>query len=169
MNQPQYNFQIITLGEWSVGKKSLLKRIADGVFIERYMPGSGIEFYAKSIVISGIKTNLIFLPIQPDAPFFDLKAIHAALIVFDLSQKESFNAIEGLLEKLTQNIPEEIPTFLIGAKADLDDQKVTQEEIESFTQSTGLKFYKTSAKTGQNVDRLFYDLAKVLIKIQELQ
>ncbi|KAG1359069.1 putative Ras-related protein Rab5 [Cocos nucifera] len=54
---------------------------------------------------------------------------------------------------------------LVANKADLETKRqVDNEEGELYAQENGLFFIETSAKTAQNVNELFYEIAKRLVK-----
>ena len=54
---------------------------------------------------------------------------------------------------------EQIPIILIGNKVDLEDLRVVRrDEGAGLARSWGVPYMETSAKTKQNVDKVFYDL-----------
>ncbi|KAF6209871.1 hypothetical protein GE061_015624 [Apolygus lucorum] len=56
---------------------------------------------------------------------------------------------------------ENIPFFLVGNKGDLDEKrKVTLNEAQGRAQSWGVPYVETSAKTRDNVDKVFFDLMR---------
>ena len=55
--------------------------------------------------------------------------------------------------------------ILVGNKSDLEDKReVTKEEGKELADKYGLEFYETSAKTGENVEELFYNSAEEIAK-----
>jgi Ras-related protein Rab-2A len=54
--------------------------------------------------------------------------------------------------------------MLVGNKADLYEKRVvTTEEGEEFAKSNNMLFMETSAKTGFNIDNLFYTTSKAVL------
>ena len=54
---------------------------------------------------------------------------------------------------------------LVGNKSDLEDRRqVTTEEGQELADKYGLQFYETSAKTGVNVENIFYESADEIAK-----
>lgn len=78
---------------------------------------------------------------------------HGALLVFDLTDRESLVALPRYLEDFKQqnNIPSAI-CVLVGTKADMSEREVTSKEATDFAQACGIRYFETSAKTGQNVE-----------------
>ena len=55
--------------------------------------------------------------------------------------------------------------FVIGNKTDLiDERQVSREEAEKLAKGLGIPYYETSAKDGSNVEEIFAELSKEMIK-----
>ena len=89
-----------------------------------------------------------------------------ALLVFDLSRKQTFQHVTDWLHDLRQIAEPDIVVVLVGNKADLtqqDDNKreVTREEAEEWARRNGvLEYVETSAKSGENVENAFMRVAE---------
>ena len=84
-----------------------------------------------------------------------------ALLVYDITKKESFRNVGRWLEEARQNGNQNMTIMLIGNKSDLGEQRAVQrEEGAKFAQDNGLIFQETSAKTAQNVEEAFLRTAK---------
>ncbi|KAL1883062.1 hypothetical protein VTK73DRAFT_9988 [Phialemonium thermophilum] len=104
-----------------------------------------------------------------------------ALLVFDLSRKQTFQHVTDWLNDLRQIAEPDIVVVLVGNKADLtkpdatepgDEQvsegqeaenkrEVTREEAEEWARRNGvLEYVETSAKSGENVERAFMRVAE---------
>lgn len=71
---------------------------------------------------------------------------------------------------LRVKVDEQIPIILIGNKSDLEDQReVPKAEGETLSQSWGVSYVETSAKTKQNVDKVYYDLVITIIDRKNAQ
>lgn len=87
---------------------------------------------------------------------------HGALLVFDLTSKESFEGINKIwLELLNKNAPEKVCKVAMANKCDKSGEiEVTDEEISDFEKKFNIKCFKTSAKDNIGIDESFVYLAK---------
>ncbi|CAK7198959.1 hypothetical protein SEUCBS139899_001627 [Sporothrix eucalyptigena] len=93
-----------------------------------------------------------------------------ALLVFDLSRKQTFLHVKDWLDDLRQIADPDIVVVLVGNKADLattdnetgaeNQRQVTREEAEEWAKRNGvLEYVETSAKSGENVEHAFLRVA----------
>lgn len=76
-----------------------------------------------------------------------------ALLVYDITRRESFNHLSRWLEEARQNGNPNMTIMLIGNKSDLEHRRaVSTKEGELFAQENGLVFLETSAKSAANVE-----------------
>lgn len=60
---------------------------------------------------------------------------------------------------------DQLTIYMVGNKSDLIDQRqVSMEEGQTLAKELGIKYYETSAKSGDNVEIIFEELAKDMIK-----
>ncbi|KAF4977699.1 hypothetical protein FZEAL_5793 [Fusarium zealandicum] len=84
-----------------------------------------------------------------------------ALLVFDLSRKQTFQHVTDWLNDLRQIAEPDIVVILVGNKADLAQQddnrrEVTRQEAEEWAKRNGvMEYVETSAKSGENVEKAF--------------
>lgn len=84
------------------------------------------------------------------------------ILVFDLTNIDSFNSIENWMEDLTKMKKEErCSTVLIGNKSDLRNEVVINKEmIETLVKKHKIKYFEVSAKENKNIKCSFEYLAK---------
>lgn len=122
-----YIAKVVVIGESSVGKTNILSRFSKNEFSIETKSTIGVEFLAK---ISDVKGKKIKLQIWDTAGQEKYKAItnsfycnsNAALIVFDLSLKESLDRVEYWINEVKKFTREDVILMLIGNKTDLERQ-----------------------------------------------
>ncbi|KAH8178245.1 Ras family protein [Sarocladium implicatum] len=89
-----------------------------------------------------------------------------ALLVFDLSRRQTFQHVTDWLNDLRQIAEPDIVVVLVGNKADLaqeaeNKREVTSQEAKEWARRNGiLEYVETSAKSGENVERAFMRVAE---------
>ena len=94
-----------------------------------------------------------------------------ALLVYDISSRETYNALTNWLTDARTLASQDIVIVLVGNKKDLEpDREVTFLEASKFAQDHDLMFLETSARTGENVEEVFLKCARtILSKIESGQ
>ena len=165
-----YSFKYIIIGDAYVGKSNLLLRYAHGQFKDDYQLTIGVEFAAKNVKIRGKTYRIQIWDTAGQESFRSItrgycKSSVCALVVYDISNKESFNNISAWIEDCKNQSPKTIYFVLVGNKSDLNDRRqVNTEEGQELADKFGIQFYETSAKTGDNVNEIFYNSADEIAK-----
>lgn len=91
-----------------------------------------------------------------------------ALLVYDTTSRESFNALTNWLNDARTLASPNIVILLVGNKRDLEEaREITLLEASNFAKENDLIFLETSAKTGDNVEEAFLKCSKtILAKIE---
>ncbi len=86
-----------------------------------------------------------------------------ALLVYDVTKRSSFTHIKIWLDEAKRNAPADLVMILIGNKCDLDRKRaISTKEGEDFAAQYGMLFAETSAKSAENVDVAFTQVAKII-------
>jgi len=86
---------------------------------------------------------------------------HGIMIVYDITCRDSFFAVDGWMKELQKNSPRHTVKILCANKCDLEaEREVTYEEGKEMASKYGILFLETSAKTNYNVDKAFMLLTK---------
>ena len=168
-----YLFKSIVVGDGGVGKTALTLRFSKGFFTEDYKMTIGVDFHVKTISIDTfegpIKCKLQLWDTGGQERFSSIRPMYyrgslGTILVFDLTNSASFEHLPQWIEEVRANIKADIPVLLVGNKSDLAFQRaVSVEEINNFTRDFNLYYMETSAKTGDGVGDCFYILACLMI------
>jgi small GTP-binding protein len=159
-------YKIIILGNPNVGKTSLILRWAEGKFDEE--GPENVDSKTKSVMLGNKEVKLTVTDTAGQERFRTLTSSYyrnadAILVVFDITNEDSYTDVPAWVEEGQRYAVDSI-MFLVGNKADVADQRVTEAaKAEEYAKDEEIAFYlETSAKTGHNVDALFLAVAKKL-------
>ena len=158
-------YKIMVLGESKVGKTSLIKRYTKDQFGGVYLTTVGMDFQDKIIEIEDKKVRLQVWDTAGQERFRNVtksyfQSSQGLLVVYDITDKESFEKINFWVDNIKNNAPENAKLILVGNKCDLaNERKVSYEEGENYAKKFNIKFFESSAKDGTNVKEFFFYLA----------
>lgn len=156
--------KIILTGSFGVGKTSLFNRFINNTFDEKYMTTIGVKVNKKSVFIEGREVALLLWDIageisQDKVPTSYFLGAAGVIYVFDLSRPLTFQNIASDLAYLKNILPYSV-VKIVGNKKDLlSDSQIADLEANFPIHWDAL----TSAKTGENVENLFLNLATELL------
>lgn len=179
------NFKLVLLGDSAVGKSSCVNRFVKDEFLAFQQPTIGAAFMTNTVHLSDVVvkfeiwdtagwdfvcfysrlTRLIGQErYRSLAPMY-YRGAACALVVFDITDRTSFEGAKSWIEELyTQGSPEVI-VALAGNKVDLDSSRVVEtDEAQAYCSEHGCIYLETSAKTGQNINKIFQEIAKAMPK-----
>ena len=165
-------YKIVVLGDFGVGKSSLIYRYLNNKFkknIEEHdiKPENNIQIIQID-ENTKIKLNIWDTAGQEKSGKIIkqyYRDCYGALIVFDLTNKQSFENLKNWIKELKENSPKDIVYCFGGNKSDLiDERNVNYEEIKEFLQDD--LYYEISSKTGNNISLAFEQLAYNIIEKQ---
>jgi len=177
MNEFDYLFKIVVVGDGGVGKTAITVRFAEGVFRDDYKMTIGVDFSIKTInvPING-QTRRVKLQIWDTGgqerfsyvrPLYYKGAV-GGLIIFDLTNRKSYENLPRWFTEIANNCVS-LPMLLVGNKSDLPDREVAQSEIQALAKDHNVLYFESSAKSGQSVDAIFQQLSSNLVMIEEGQ
>ncbi len=170
--KPEYVFKIIFCGDTGVGKTSIILRFIDNVFKRTYLPTLGTNICEKAFTLDGKTVKLISWDVAGQAKFQIMRkhfylGSDGIMLVFDLTNEESFNNIEKWCEDIKKYLEEADKKigFIIGNKSDLvADRVIDKKRASELAKKLNLKYFETSALTGENIESSFFKLSEALIE-----
>jgi small GTP-binding protein len=162
--------KICLLGSFAVGKTSLVARFSRGIFSDKYLATLGVKIDRKRLVIDGTTVNLILWDMAGEDEFAKVQMSYLVgasgfLLVFDGTRKLTYDQAL-MLEKRAQSVVGQLPFVVLANKCDLEEQwEVSAGDIKALTSQKWL-VQKTSAKTGEDVDRAFEKLVREILNRQ---
>ena len=166
-NESEIFLKIIILGSTQVGKTSILKRYFNNEFEENMLSTIGIDFKTKYIKFNEQKVKFNYIDTAGQEKFRAisvnyLKGTNGAILVFDLTNRETFDLIKRWVDDINENNKSNTSKLLFGNKSDLlNGRQVLREEAEKLASDIGCKYIEGSAKTGDNINEALDEIAKI--------
>ena len=173
MEESEMIFKIIIVGNSSTGKTKIIDRYLKNIFEDNSISTLGFQMYKKEYQIEQDKITVQIWDTAGQEKYSSLtssyyKSAKGALVVYDITDKESFNKIEKLVDDLKNGCDKNIYIILLGNKIDLEDRRViTKEEGENLAQKLNLGFGEVSAKTGDGIEEAFQKLINEVYRISK--
>ena len=152
--------KVITF-DTGVGKSCLLLQFVDRRFSAVHDLTIGVDFGSRIVDIDGEKVKLQIWDTAGQESFRSIARSYyrdaaGALLVFDVTRRETFNHLERWLGEARQFALQNISITLVGNKCDLVKRRVVpKEDAEQFAEDNGLEYIETSAKSAAGVDDAF--------------
>ncbi|KAL3990516.1 Ras family protein [Acanthocheilonema viteae] len=169
-----YSFTVMLIGDSCCGKTCLLIRFKDGAFLNNnFISTVGIDYRNKLIEVNNAKVKLQIWDTAGQERFLAITTTYyrdadALLLVYDLTNRQSFVNIRDWLTRIKENAKETVLVTLVGNKMDLESSReVKYEEGRRLAEAYNISFIETSAKSGQNVKETFQEIAKQLVKMHD--
>ncbi|KAL5061990.1 hypothetical protein RYX36_023727 [Vicia faba] len=168
-----YLFNYIIIGDTGVGKSCLQLQFTDNRFQPVHDVSIGVEFGVRTININNRPIKLQIWDTAGQEMFRSITRSYyggaaAALLVYDITRRETFDHLANWFEDLRQHANSNIIFILIGNKCDLTKKRVvSSEEGDKFAKENGLIFMEVSAKSAQSVEHAFIKTtARIYKKIE---
>ena len=172
----KYIIKILTLGEHGVGKSCIIIRYIADKFDNKTQSTLAVDFKTKFIQKGNeiIKLSIFDTAGQEQYKYLIKSYYNGAngiLLIFDITDRNSFEQLNSWLKDLKNNSDDLDNMFicLVGNKSDLNEKReVSYEEANKFAKEKNMPYIEVSAKTGDNINKLFSIMTKgTIIKIIE--
>lgn len=173
----QLTKKICLIGDFAVGKTSLVRRFIESRFDDRYLSTIGVRVSRKVLTINGNIPNTLTLMVWDTVggDAFDSMLLNyyrgsgGALLVCDLTRSETLSSLTHYADTFRKVNPD-AHFVVIGNKVDLTAQRtVADEQIAATAAAYQAPWFVSSAKTGMHVDTAFETLGSMICGIRSMR
>ncbi len=165
--------KIVLLGDPAVGKTSLIRRFVLSTFDEKYVSTIGARVSKKEVVVPTVAYK-----VKMDMMIWDLigskestrlhemyyRGADGAIVVADITRLSTIENIEMWVNSFRTAMGDK-SVLMVYNKMDLEGYWTLDEHgMETLASKHNTLYYKSSAKTGDNVDLTFYRLAELMLE-----
>lgn len=172
----EHLYKILVIGDFGVGKTSIIRRYTENIFSPNYKLTIGVDFSLKSLTwSSGLKINLQLWDIAGHERFGHMTRVYykyaiGAIIVFDLTRQVTFESVSKWLGDVNQKVLLEngqpVPVLVLANKCDVENQQVGHTQVEEFCSKHNLLgWFSTSAKEGTNITKAMEALVTRILEL----
>ncbi len=161
--------KICLLGDFAIGKTSLIRRFVEGRFDESYLSTIGTHISRKPLKIGEQELVLLIWDLAGGDKFSAVMASYyrgaaGAMLVCDLTRPETLSILDRYAQEFWSVNPQ-TPLILVGNKVDLIEQRrISDAELAAFAQTLHAPWFTSSAKTGENVETCFVTLGELILR-----
>ena len=158
--------KVILIGDSGVGKTNIMSKFLKNQFLEDSKATVGVEFGSKLFIQQGHKIKAQIWDTAGQEKYKAItsayyKGSKGALVIYDITQKETFANIEKWVNDLKCKGDPKITIIIIGNKNDLEEKRqISKEQGEEKAKSFGCAFLETSAFSGDNIEKAFEMMVK---------
>ncbi|KAM0749906.1 putative ras-related protein RSR1, partial [Meredithblackwellia eburnea MCA 4105] len=160
-------------GGGGVGKSAITVRYVHSLFVEKYDPTIE-DSYRKTTVVDGLTCSCEILDTAGTEQFMALHSMYMKdgdgfALVFSLTSLESVNELQSIREqihRIKEGRVSRVPLVLVGNKCDLVQERQVPREVAIGISRAwgGVPYYETSARKEININLLFEDLVRQMIR-----
>jgi small GTP-binding protein len=135
----------------------------------------GAEIFVKHLQIEDIKVVHQIWDFGGEKAYRFLLPAYArgssgGIFMYDITRYATLTHIDEWVSVFKKRLDNDVqaPIFLVGGKKDLEEKRsVSMEEAKKITRKMGFaEFYECSSKTGYNIEKIFEDLTRLILKYQ---
>uniref|UniRef100_A0A8V5FTE2 Ras-related protein Rab-30 n=1 Tax=Melopsittacus undulatus TaxID=13146 RepID=A0A8V5FTE2_MELUD len=154
MEDYDFLFKIVLIGNAGVGKTCLVRRFTQGLFPPGQGATIGVDFMIKTVEINGEKVKLQIWDTAGQERFRSItqsyyRSANALILTYDITCEESFRCLPEWLREIEQYASNKLT--VLGNKIDLADKReVSQQRAAEFSEAQDMYYLETSAKESDN-------------------
>ena len=168
---------MVLVGDAMVGKSCFLRQFRQGKFTFEHIPTESTDFALK-VIEHETETVKVQLWDTSDSlrygrltkSYFTnvLGMAQAVILMFDITEKKSFDNIDRWLETIMNMSSSEVIIGLVGTKGDQDNMRQVPKEVAAtLAQGLGLEYFEVSAKDGEGINHAVNVLAAKVLELTQ--
>ncbi|XP_062005830.1 ras-related protein RABC2a [Rosa rugosa] len=169
------SFKILLIGDSAVGKSSLLVSFISNS-VDDLAPTIGVDFKIKLLTVGGKRIKMTIWDTAGQERFRTLtssyyRSAQGIILVYDVTRRDTFTNLSDVWAKEVElySTNQDCVKVLVGNKVDRESERaVSREEGIALAKDIGCMFLECSAKTRENVERCFQELALKIMEIPSL-
>lgn len=163
-----YKKKVCMVGEFAVGKTSLVERYVHSIFSDRYLTTVGVKIDKKQLEVDGDSLQLLLWDIQGEdelgaVPMNYLKGAAGILYVVDGTRGHTLDTALRLRARIDNSFSAEMPAVILLNKTDLSAQWEIDTRRVAEPGIGGLPILHTSSKDGVGVDAAFETISRMML------
>ncbi|KAK9289975.1 hypothetical protein L1049_008137 [Liquidambar formosana] len=174
-NTYDLSFKVLLIGDSGVGKSSLLVSFISNS-VDGLAPTIGVDFKIKLLTVGGKRLKLTIWDTAGQERFRTLtgsyyRGAQGIILVYDVTRRETFTNLSDVWAKELElySTNQNCVKMLVGNKVDRDSERaVSREEGIALAKEHGCLFLECSAKTRENVEKCFEELALKIMEVPSL-
>ncbi len=168
-------FKIIVIGDSAIGKSSLLDRYMQDTYTSTYSTTIGVDFKIKGIEVGDKIYKLQIWDTAGQERFRTITSSYyrgASIVIlcFSYDSAASFANLPEWQDEIDRYCLDKTPVLIVGTKSDFrgtSHQEVDDNNIISYCINNNLEYCSTSAKLGENCNKIFEKATHMLLNKQQ--
>ena len=160
--------KICLVGDFGVGKTSLIRRFVEQQFSDQYLSTVGVKISRKTL--ESVNLQMLIWDLEGHTKFKAIAPTYlqggsGAVIVADVTRQETVERISEHIKLFSSVNPKGSITLALNKSDLVEEEKLTKitHLVQLQYSDQVLEIYQTSAKTGSSVDEIFNKLGESII------
>lgn len=160
--------KVCLLGSFAVGKTSLVQQFVNSIFSDKYLTTIGVKIDQKNVKVDDTELTLLLWDIHGEdefqkIPVSYLKGTSGYFLVLDGTRFSTLEMADKIKQMADEVLGPEIPFIALINKVDLTQKWEITDPVIQNLEARNWQIIKTSAKTGEGVERAFWELSKAML------
>ncbi|KAL5006111.1 hypothetical protein ScPMuIL_017269 [Solemya velum] len=167
--------KVVGIGNASVGKTCLIKHFCESKFSSGYQPTVGVDYGFKIQHVYGNDLRVHLWDLSGSPEFLDVRnelysQTDAIFLVFDVTNEATFESLDTWVREVNKYASGSPEIVVVANKTDQKNKRlISQADAKKWATDKRLKYYETSAVSGEGVDILFTDLLSIVVDKKKIE